>query len=65
VPEGLILEFDGVGREEYDAVDERLGINQYSRVSGPLGSYSMPGRRSRAAGWSLKSGSPRLRRSGL
>jgi hypothetical protein len=24
---GLILEFDGVGREHYDAVNERLGID--------------------------------------
>lgn len=28
--EGLILEFDGVGREEYDAVNEKLGIDQES-----------------------------------
>jgi hypothetical protein len=25
--EGLILEFDGVGREQYDAVNARLGID--------------------------------------
>jgi hypothetical protein len=24
--EGLILEFEGIGREQYDAVNERLGI---------------------------------------
>jgi hypothetical protein len=28
--EGLILEFEGVGREQYDAVNARLGIDQYS-----------------------------------
>jgi len=28
--EGLILEFDGFGRETYDAVNERLGIDQDS-----------------------------------
>lgn len=28
--EGLILEFDGFGRETYDAVNERLGIDQES-----------------------------------
>lgn len=28
--EGLILEFEGVGREEYDAVNSRLGIDQQS-----------------------------------
>jgi hypothetical protein len=26
--EGLILEFDGMGREEYDAVNVQLGIDQ-------------------------------------
>ena len=26
--EGLLLEFDGVGREQYEAVNERLGIDQ-------------------------------------
>jgi hypothetical protein len=26
VAEGLILEFDGIGRAEYDAVNEKLGI---------------------------------------
>jgi hypothetical protein len=25
---GLLLEFDGMGREQYDAVNERLGIDQ-------------------------------------
>jgi hypothetical protein len=30
VAEGLILEFDGVGREQYDAVNGRLGIDQDS-----------------------------------
>lgn len=29
--EAVIFEFEGVGREQYDAVNERLGINQYSR----------------------------------
>jgi hypothetical protein len=28
--EGLILEFEGVGREAYDAVNARLGIDQES-----------------------------------
>jgi hypothetical protein len=28
--EGLILEFDGVGRDQYDAVNEKLGIDQES-----------------------------------
>lgn len=28
--EGLILEFEGVGREGYDAVNERLGIDPVS-----------------------------------
>jgi len=28
--EGLILEFDGVDRAAYDAVNERLGIDQQS-----------------------------------
>ena len=30
--EGLILEFAGVGREQYDAVNERLGIDQATGV---------------------------------
>jgi hypothetical protein len=28
--EGLILEFEGVGREQYDAINGRLGIDQES-----------------------------------
>jgi hypothetical protein len=28
--EGLILEFDGVGREQYEAVNARLGIDQHT-----------------------------------
>ncbi|MBV9681084.1 MAG: hypothetical protein JO046_04790 [Solirubrobacterales bacterium] len=28
--EALVLEFEGVGRDEYDAVNERLGIDQRS-----------------------------------
>ncbi len=28
--EALILEFDGVGREQYDAINERLGIDPNS-----------------------------------
>jgi hypothetical protein len=28
--EGLILEFDGVGREEYEAVNQRLGVDMSS-----------------------------------
>jgi len=31
MPEALILEFEGVGREEYDAVNASLGIDQYRR----------------------------------
>lgn len=27
MPEGLILEFDGVGRDQYASVNERLGID--------------------------------------
>jgi hypothetical protein len=30
--EGLILEFDGVGREQYDGVNAALGIDQTSGV---------------------------------
>lgn len=30
MPEGLILEFDGVGVEQYRAVNERLGIDPVS-----------------------------------
>jgi hypothetical protein len=30
MPEGLILEFDGVGREQYEAVNARLGIDMDS-----------------------------------
>jgi hypothetical protein len=29
--DGLILEFDGVGREQYDAVNQRLGVDPQSR----------------------------------
>ncbi len=34
--EGLILEFDGIGREHYDAVNEKLGIDEGNWPQGLL-----------------------------
>jgi hypothetical protein len=49
--EGQILEFDGVGREQYDAVNARLGIDQYrGKATGRLGSSCTPAARGRRVG---------------
>ena len=56
---GLILEFDGVGREQYEAVNERLGIDPATGLGEwPDGLLFHAGGAKRAAGWSWKSGTP-------
>jgi len=62
--EGLILEFEGVGLKEYEAVNGLLGIEMESgQGDWPPGFCSMPAARSLAAGWCLRSGIRGRRRS--
>jgi hypothetical protein len=54
---GLLLEFDGMGRESYDAVNERLGIDQETgTATGRRACCFMPVGPGRAAEWASRSG---------
>jgi hypothetical protein len=56
--EGLILEFEGVGREAYDAVNGRLGIDQQSgQGNWPPGIVFHAGGASQGVGSSSRCGS--------
>jgi len=63
--DGFVLEFEDFGREQYDAVNQRLGIDQASgRGDWPAGSFFMPVAPNRTGLWSLRSGSRGRRRNG-
>ena len=63
--EALILELEGVGRADYDAVNEVLGIDMGSGAGDwPPGLLVPPPARRRTAGRSWRFGSLRRRKSG-
>jgi hypothetical protein len=61
--DAIIWEFDGVGRDDYDAVNEKLGIDPPARPDDRMAGSSTPERRSPVAGPSSRYGSRRKRRS--